>query len=52
MKRPYLTFWDRQLIHANTLTGASRMLHFAVKKFERELMKTKLFKFIKWVSQH
>ena len=52
MKRPYLRFWDRQLIYADTVTGALKMLNFRWMQFERELLKTKLFKFIKWVSRH
>ena len=46
MKRPYLTFFERQLIYADTLNGASFMLRFRWAQFEKELLKTKLFKFI------
>ena len=46
MKHPYLTSFERQLIYADTLNGASLILRLRWKQFERELLKTKLFKFM------
>jgi hypothetical protein len=47
MKAPYLDAFQRQLIYANTYTGALLNLELAKKKFQRELDKTWLQKFIR-----
>ncbi len=44
MKKPYLTYEERQLIYHNTSIGQTFMVELRKQQFKREVSKTEIFK--------